>query len=527
MSGLQMTTENDNITSIIEQIKASQQNVLKAFEDHNIFVNKSLEKLQQIKTETKVEVVKVKDPLEELKKVRDEYKDRELSGYLRTLILVKIEKCLSLYKDAKISTTFKEIFLKLFNEGLQFKGEFDHLFFNRRMFKEAILKVRDIRWLLLEMEKYPQIFQFNEDDLELMKQHNASRDNIYLVKKFLKKDGDYEEYYPEEEGGGIKCQYHMTGGHLNGEYKKWYENGQIRFQGYYKDDERVNEYKSWYPTGQLLEHMIYDKDGTDEYKMWYENEQLWMHMYSKGDKREGEHKRWYEDGKLMVQKFYKEGKEEGETKSWYEDGQLAFQGYYKEGKEEGEYKKWYHNGQLMDQKNYKEGILEGESKELYTNGQIASQGYYKGGNLEGEYKRWYENGQLMVQKKFKGGILEGESKGWYQNGQLLEHIIYGNEGKIVKLKRYHSSGLLDLEKTLIENDTYELTRYYECDGKIHDKVIMVDDKWNGEYNSWWHNGNKCTKTTYKNDKLDGEWEHWSEHGTLKEKCFYKDGEKQV
>ena len=82
----------------------------------------------------------------------------------------------------------------------------------------------------------------------------------------------------------------------------------------------------------------------------------------------------------------------------------------------------------------------------------------------------------------------------------------------------------------IKNWTYrhnELTRYYEWDGKIQDQVIMVGNKWNGEYNSWWHNGNKCTKTTYKNDKLDGEWEYWSEDGTLKEKCFYKDGEKQV
>jgi antitoxin component YwqK of YwqJK toxin-antitoxin module len=70
----------------------------------------------------------------------------------------------------------------------------------------------------------------------------------------LKKDGDYEEYF-SEEGGGIKCQYHMTGGKLDGEYKKWYDNGQIRFQGYYKDGERTNEYKCWRPTGQLLEHI--------------------------------------------------------------------------------------------------------------------------------------------------------------------------------------------------------------------------------------------------------------------------------
>ncbi|NBV99690.1 MAG: hypothetical protein EBR67_09345 [Proteobacteria bacterium] len=231
--------------------------------------------------------------------------------------------------------------------------------------------------------------------------------------------------------------------------------GAALFQGYYKDGKRENEYKSWYPTGQLLEHMIYDKDGTDEYKMWYENEQIWMHMYSKGDKREGEYKRWDEDGKLMVQKFYKDGKEEGECKEWHPNGQLDCQGYYKEGK------------------------------------------------------------------------LEGEFKSWDKYGQMLEHIIYDNEGKIVKLKRYHNCGVLDIEKTLIENDTYELTRYYVYDGKIHDRVIMVGDKWNGEYNSWWRNGNKCIETTYKDHKLHGNYLYWNEDGTLKEKCFYKDGEKQV
>ncbi len=554
MSGLDDQAVNENITSIIEQIKASQQNVLKAFEDHNIFVNNSLEKLQQIKTETKVEVVKVKDPLEELKKVRDEFnkdinkepnfinfiknsyirytehtyennpKNILRCGWIENLVfknceniksitlhfqnardelsfkypleensieytinfgspdtisiignkiytsmlpinllpyqhiyftcekidetkpctatmiygyynaniswmpcgtvndtvvftiqgkkllttkgicipyenndflhncdninkiqgdyIGKIVDILSLYKDGKISTTFKEIFLKIFNECLQFKGECYH--FNGKMFKEAILKVRDIRWLLLEMEKYPQFFGFTEDDLEVMKNNGASRDNIYLVKKFLKKDGDYEEYHSEEEGGGIKFQYHMTGGKLDGEYKIWHKNGT-----------------------------------------------------------------------LYCQDYYKEGNKEGESKRWNHDGQLVFQGYYKDGK------------------------------------------------------------------------LEGESKGWDKDGHLLEHIIYDNEGKIVKLKRYHNCGVLDLEKTLIENDTYELTRYYEWDGKIQDQVIMVGNKWNGEYNSWWHNGNKCTKTTYKNDKLDGEWEYWSEDGTLKEKCFYKDGEKQV
>ncbi len=418
MSGIQLTTdnanlasivdeikENSNISLIIQQIKASQQKVLKAFEDHNSLVNKSLEILKQKEmlnigatpTNTlvngermfektivqQVKFVKVKDPLEELKKINEEYKDRELYGYLRNLILIKITECLSLYESTKISATFKEIFLKLFNECIQFKTETEHILFNSKSFKESVLKVRDIRWLLLEMEKYPQIFQFNEHDLLLMKESGASRDNIYLVKKFFKKDGDYKEMYDKEEGGGIKCQYHMTGGSLNGEYKEWYKNGKLFLQEYFKDG-----------------------------------------------KREGEHKTWHKNGELYCQEYYKEGNKEGENKRWNHYGQLFLQEYYK-------------------------------------------------------------------------------------------------EGKLINSKHYHNSGILDLEKTLIENNTYELKQYYESTGKLHYKVMMRDGKWDGEYISYWDNGKVCTKTTYKNHKKDGEWEYWNEDGILKEKLVYKEGEKQV
>lgn len=258
MSGLQMTPENTNIASIIEQIKASQQKVLQAFEDHNSLVNKSLELLQQLKTETKVEVVKLKDPLEEIKKINEQYKDRKLYGYLRVLIIDLIIDCLTLYETSKISTTFKEIFLNLFSKCLQFTNDSDRLFFNGKSFKNNVLKVRDIRWLLLEMEKYPQYFQFTEDDLNVMKENGASRDNIYLVKKFLKKDGDYEEYYPEEEGGGIKLQYHMTGGHLNGEYKSWWHNGNKCIETTYKDDKIHGDYLYWNEDGTLKEKSVYE-----------------------------------------------------------------------------------------------------------------------------------------------------------------------------------------------------------------------------------------------------------------------------
>jgi antitoxin component YwqK of YwqJK toxin-antitoxin module len=349
--------------------------------------------------------------------------------------LTNIFSILSLYRTDKISVSFKDMFLSIFkkcisvNDPININLITDHF---KDQLKKEFLKVRDIRWLLLEMEKYSQIFQFTEDDLLLMKESGASRDNIYLVKKFLKKDGDYEEMYNEEEGGGIKFQYHMTGGHLNGEYKEYYKNG----------------------TKKAIRN-------------------------------------------------YKDGELDGITETWYKNGKRSVYASFKKGLMHGVYNSWYENENPMYESQHQNNIRQGTRIDYYYNGQ-----------------------KTMI-RNYIDGIQVGEYKYWAEGGALLKDIIYDNKGKLTKLKHYHSSGILDLEKTLIENDTYELSRYYESTGKLHYKVMMRDDKWNGEYISYWDSGKVCTKTTYKNHKLDGEWEYWNEDGTLKEKIVYKNGEKQV
>ncbi len=437
MTGLVLTTDNKNdafsVASIIKQIKESQQNVLKAFEEHNKLVNKSLELIQQLKTETKVEVVKVKDPLEEIKILNDII-DKDVYNHTYTIcgVLTNIFlNILSLYGKDKISSSFKLIFLNIFKKCLEDNNP-DNIneisFHFKEEIKKEFLKVRDIRWLLLEMEKYPQYFQFVEEDLTFMKENGASRDNIYLVKKFLKKDGDYEDYYSEEEGGGIKLQYHMTGGHLNGEYKEFYENG--------------------------------SKKATRNYK----------------------------DGELS-----------GTVETWYKNGIRSVYSEYNKGLMNGVYNAWYENGNPMYETNH-----------LYN-------------KRHGVRKDYYPNGQLCMVRNYINGVQVGEYKCWYEDGKLSLDIIYRADGKLIKSERWNQTGILTLKKSLINYDTYELTRYYECDGKLHYQVIMEGDKWNGEYKSWWHNGNKCIETTYKDDKINGEYTYWNEDGTLKEKCEYKDG----
>ena len=657
MPGIQMTTdnanlasivdeikENSNISLIIQQIKASQQKVLKAFEDHNIFVNKSLEILKQKEmlnigatpTNTlvngermfektivqQVKFVKVKDPLEELKKINEEYKDRELYGYLRNLILIKITECLSLYESTKISATFKEIFLKLFNECIKFETETEHILFNAKSFKESVLKVRDIRWLLLEMEKYPQFFQFTEDDLLLMKESGASRDNIYLVKKFLKKDGDYEEMYDKEEGGDIKCQYHMTGGMLNGQYKEYYENGKIKQETSYSKGLKEGSEKVFMNNGdRVMESEFKDDKLHGEHKRYFQN-RLILHSHYKNGILDGEYKGFNMiSGKLEEHCFYKDGKLDGEYIMYYDDGNIRIQTYYLEGELEGEHISYNNDKTIASKFNYKNGKREGLQYFYLSNGNLGNKYTCKNGKEDGKFYSWFPSGKLYVESEYLEGKLHGIFKKYYENGKQQVEYTY-SYGDINGLcKEWDKEGNLVKEETITEclseitggkikktylegNHYFRFQRWYHNDNIAEDRYSLygknhglckngyengvissevnykngikdgeciircesgnlfgksfyieglkhgLSETWyhdsettikeqlkeqatynygekDGEYKSWWKNGNKCIETTYKNDKLHGEYLSWNEDGTLKEKLVYKDGEKQV
>lgn len=64
-----------------------------------------------------------------------------------------------------------------------------------------------------------------------------------------------------------------------------------------------------------------------------------------------------------------------------------------------------------------------------------------------------------------------------------------------------------LRRTFIKEEYRE---YYEIDGK-----------YDGEYKSWWNNGQLAVHCYYKNGKLDGECRHWDDDGMALEHYYYK------
>jgi antitoxin component YwqK of YwqJK toxin-antitoxin module len=453
MSGIHSLTVNH----IQDQIKASQEGVLKCIKDiemqqtslANVLtkcegVNTLLTQLgklaEQFMSCAEVKYVKVKDPLEELKKLKLEF-DRECEKYdndetrqvyesenLKVELLYpdkklyffnKIIDLLCLYQDEKISSNFKDIFLKIFNLSIPQNKFYElpdditlwvrtverltklrlktALHFNTQMqpaeimeIKQKILSVRDIRWLLVEMEKYPKFFQFAETDLQYMLKNNASRDNINLVKKFLKKEGDYEEYYPEEEGGGIKERYRMSEGKLNGEYKIYNPDSTLLSITSYLNGEQCNDWTVWHPNGQkFVEGKI-----TGLNMQWYPSGKI-MNKYSRVNNiKQGEYLEWYENGNLWIKAYHSNDKLVGDCEIYHFNGKIC-------------HKFSCIDGQLNKNNSYYK--IHGNYQEWDETGFLIKECSYQNGKLNGLYKV-YDKNVLILEKNYKDDLLDGPSK---------------------------------------------------------------------------------------------------------------------
>ena len=68
---------------------------------------------------------------------------------------------------------------------------------------------------------------------------------------------------------------------------------------------------------------------------------------------------------------------------------------------------------------------------------------------------------------------------------------------------------------------------YHADGKIIEMAytIGINGVKQGNYESYYKNGQLCKKGTYVDEKEEGVWEYYYENGQLWKKCTYQNGEK--
>jgi len=67
----------------------------------------------------------------------------------------------------------------------------------------------------------------------------------------------------------------------------------------------------------------------------------------------------------------------------------------------------------------------------------------------------------------------------------------------------------------------ELLKRAHVKNDFGDEYYVIDGQRDGEYKSWWPNGQLHTCCFYKNGRLDGEYKRWYDNGQLDIHCYYK------
>lgn len=133
---------------------------------------------------------------------------------------------------------------------------------------------------------------------------------------------------------------------------------------------------------------------------------------------------------------------------------------------------------------------------LFLGDVIESSEAYVNGKLNGD-KIWYsDDGNIAMIEPYKDDKLEGDQKTFFRDGKLKSSITYKNN-RIVAIEVYNEEG------TLLHKDDLS--------------------KGNGQWKTFWNNGQVMEEGRYKNWVKDGTWKRYQQDGTVDSIAVYENG----
>lgn len=205
----------------------------------------------------------------------------------------------------------------------------------------------------------------------------------------------------------------------------------------------------------------------------------------------------------------------------------------------GEIKDYYKSGKIQnviekaiyfDLENEENWKFDGLSKVYYETGEVESKYIYVDNKKEGFSRTYYKSGKLKSISEYKNGLLNG-NKSTYRESGKLEYIISYENDVSMSVKNYNEDGTLKYHLTKKNENTGEITKFFDSGEKYSKVNVRWDDKesmlYDGSFKTFYKTGQVKSAGFYKNDQLDGSVREYSPNGKLMLVVKFKNNEETV
>jgi antitoxin component YwqK of YwqJK toxin-antitoxin module len=136
-------------------------------------------------------------------------------------------------------------------------------------------------------------------------------------------------------------------------------------------------------------------------------------------------------------------------------------------------------------------------------------------------KGFYPDGQTKWEYLFQDGEIS-EAKWYNEAGQLVSREIYAS-GQPEKTEGYRPDGSLEWQLRILADNRREVVRFDET-GQISTRYQMVDEQPDGEYSTFFADGQTKQTVTYSQGVLDGPARTFFNSGQVEHEFSYSSGE---
>lgn len=184
----------------------------------------------------------------------------------------------------------------------------------------------------------------------------------------------------------------------------------------------------------------------------------------------------------------------------------------------------YYNQKIYITSKYVNGKIEGTSFHYYNKDSISEKTNYKNGLKDGKYYSYFPNGKIQNETTYIKDKINGTWVEYYENPYRVRFISTYLKDSLLSEIYYDQNGNSYSTKNLIDSDISkqdgQKSEYYP-DCKIKKQYFFKNNSLNGDYITYYQNGNILSKSTYIDGDINGWSYEYNINGDLTSKKLFK------